>query len=169
MKYQLVFREVFTINGLKNQILREVGAVARCIHTLADVKYREINLQRGQFTFLTRIVEHPGVNLAELSVLLKVDKTTTTKAVQKLMAAGYVQRERDAADARMWRLVPTELALDVYPGIIAEENNSIDICFAGFSAAERAAALSLIGRMRANIEKEWLERKQGGGGEDDDD
>ncbi|MDR7865741.1 MAG: MarR family transcriptional regulator [Sporomusaceae bacterium] len=157
------------INTLKNQILREIGAVARCIHTLADVKYREISLQRGQFTFLTRICEHPGVNLAELSVLLKVDKTTTTKAVQKLMAAGYVQRERDPVDGRMWRLVPSELALEVYPGIIAEENRSIDICFAGFSDAERAAALGLLGRMRANIEKEWLEQKQGGGGEDSDD
>lgn len=157
------------IDGLKNQILREVGAVARCIHTLADVKYRQINLQRGQFTFLTRICEHPGVNLAELSALLKVDKTTTTKAVQKLMAAGYVRRERDAVDKRMWRLVPSEKALDVYPVVIAEENRSIDICFAGFSDAERAAALSLLGRMRANIEKEWLEQKKGGGGEDSDD
>ena len=36
--------EVSIIDGLKNQILREVGAVARCIHTLADVKYREIKL-----------------------------------------------------------------------------------------------------------------------------
>ncbi len=160
---------MFTINGLKNEILREVGAVARCIHTLADLKYRALSLQRGQFTFLTRICEHPGVNLAELSALLKVDKTTTTKAVQKLMIAGYVQRERDAADGRMWRLVPSELALEVYPGIIAEENRSIDICFAGFSAAERAAALSLLGRMRANIEKEWLEQKKGRGEEESDD
>lgn len=157
------------IGGLNNEILREVGAVARCIHTLADVKYREINLQRGQFTFLTRICEHPGVNLAELSALLKVDKTTTTKAVQKLMTAGYVRRERDAVDKRMWRLVPSERALEAYPGVIAEENRSIDICFAGFSAAERAAALGLLGRMRANIEREWLEQKKGGGGEDSDD
>ncbi len=156
---------MFTINALKSEILREIGAVARCIHTLADVKYRAIDLQRGQFTFLTRIVEHPGVNLAELSDLLKVDKTTTTKAVQKLMAAGYVQRERDAADGRMWRLVPTELALEVYPGIIAEENNSIDICFAGFSGGERTTALNLLARMRANIEAAWREQKKGRGEE----
>ncbi|MDT8901586.1 MarR family winged helix-turn-helix transcriptional regulator [Anaeroselena agilis] len=158
--------EVSAINGLKNEILREVGALARCVHTLFDLKYRELSLQRGQFVFLTRIVERPGLNLAELSALLKVDKTTTTKAVQKLMAAGYVQRERDAVDKRMWRLIPSDLASDVYPGIIAEENRSIDVCFAGFSAGERAAALDLLARMRANIEREWLERKKGGGGEE---
>jgi DNA-binding MarR family transcriptional regulator len=156
---------VFTITGLNSAILREVGALARCVHTIFDLKYRELSFQRGQFIFLTRICEHPGLNLAELSDLLKVDKTTTTKAVQKLMAAGYVERERDAADKRMWRLVPSELALAVYPGVIAEENRSIDVCFAGFSESERAAALALLARMRANIESEWRELKKGRGEE----
>ncbi|HWQ61722.1 MAG TPA: MarR family transcriptional regulator, partial [Negativicutes bacterium] len=98
------------IEKLKDGHLREVGALARCIHSINDLKYRELGLQRGQFIFLTRVVEHPGVNLAELSAMLRVDKTTTTKAVQKLLAAGLVARERDAADARMWRLVPTDRA-----------------------------------------------------------
>jgi len=98
---------VAAISGLKNEILREVGAVARCIQSISDIKYREIKLQRGQFIFLTRICEHPGINLIELSGLLKVDKTSTTKAIQKLLAEGYVLRERDGTDKRMWRLVPS--------------------------------------------------------------
>lgn len=148
-------------NGPKNELLRDVGALARCIQSINDVRFRGIGLQRGQFIFLTRICEHPGVNLVDLSALLRVDKTTTTKAVQKLMAGGLVDRERDASDKRMWRLVPTAGALEFYPQIIAEEDRCLDVCLAGFSAAEEAAARRLLARMRANIEQDWLTIKTG--------
>lgn len=139
--------------------LREIGALARCIHSINDLKFRGLGLQRGQFIFLTRVVEQPGINLIELSALLRVDKTTTTKAVQKLLAAGLVARERDTADRRMWRLVPTGRALAVYPRIIAEENRCLAACLAGFSEGERAVALGLLTRMRANLEQDWLASK----------
>lgn len=145
------------MSELKNPILREVGMLARCIQSISDIKYRELNLQRGQFIFLTRVCENPGINQIDLSHLLKVDKTTTTKAVQKLLAEDYVRRERDTNDKRIWHLFPTEKALSVYPLIIEEENRYIDLCFSGFSAEERAAVVALTGRMRRNIEEYWLE------------
>lgn len=92
---------------LENEVLREVGMLARCIQSISDITYREINLQRGQFIFLTRICESPGVNLIELSNILKVDKATTTKVVQKLMKEDYVLRERYESDKRGWHLYPS--------------------------------------------------------------
>lgn len=144
------------MSDLKNPILREVGMLARCIQSISDIKYREFNLQRGQFIYLTRVCENPGINQIDLSHLLKVDKTTTTKAVQKLLTEGYVSRERDTGDKRIWHLFPTQKALAVYPLIIEEENRYIDLCFSGFSAEERAAAVTLTERMRRNIEEYWL-------------
>jgi len=143
------------MGGLKNEILREVGTLARCIQSISDIKYREIRLQRGQFIFLTRICEHPGINLIELSNLLKVDKTTTTKAIQKLLEENYVRRERDNADKRMWHLFPSEKALEIYPYIIHEENRYIDACFKGFSQEERDTVFRLFKRMGENIEQHW--------------
>ena len=148
---------------LKSKILREVGTVARCIQSISDITYREIKLQRGQFIFLTRICEQPGINLIELSNILKVDKTTTTKAIQKLLEENYVQRTRDTADKRMWHLYPTDKAANLYPYIISEENKNIDVCFAGFSPEEQAMACSLLQRMGDNIEQNWkaLKNSQG--------
>jgi Transcriptional regulators len=160
--------EAAPTNGPKDDILREVGALARCVQSINDSKYREIGLQRGQFIFLTRVCEHPGINLIELSSLLKVDKTTTTKAVQKLLAESYVTRERDKADKRMWRLAPSARAMHDYPRIIAEENRLADTCLAGFSAEEQAVARRLLRRMRENIEQDWLALKAAGGEHNDD-
>lgn len=149
---------------LKNRILREIGAIARCIQATSDIKYRQISLHRGQFIFLARVCEHPGINLIDLSHMLKVDKTTATKAVAKLASAGYLARERDAADKRIWHLFPTAKALEIYPRIIAEENRSLDAGLAGFTPEEEAAMGTLLHRMRINLEKEWHSMKIPGGG-----
>ena len=138
---------------LKSNLLREIGAVARCIQFISDVKYREFKLQRGQFIFLTRICEQPGINLIDLSNILKVDKTTTTKAIQRLISKEYVQRRRDNKDKRMWHLYPTEKAVAIYPLIIDEENRNIDVCLSGFSQEERVIVHRLVKKMSENIEQ----------------
>jgi len=144
---------------LRNEVFREVGMLARCIQSISDIKYREIKLQRGQFIFLTRICESPGINLIELSHILKVDKATTTKAVQKLMKEDYVVRERDNVDKRMWHLFPSPKAKEIYPYIIQEENQNIEICFHGFSFAEKQNVVQLLKRMSENIDQAWKELK----------
>ncbi|MBV7273663.1 MarR family transcriptional regulator [Clostridiaceae bacterium UIB06] len=126
---------------------------------MSDIKFKEINLQKGQFIFLTRICENQGINQIDLSNLLKVDKTTTTKATQKLIEAGYIDKKRDHIDKRIWRLYPKEKALKVYSFIIEEENRNIEICFNNFSAEEKELVNKLVKKMRENIENDWKETK----------
>lgn len=123
------------------------------------MKFKEINLQKGQFTFLTRICENQGVNQIDLSNLLKVDKTTTTKAIQKLIEAGYVYKKRDDIDKRMWRLYPKEKGLAIYSFIIEEENRNIEVCLNNFSIEEKELVSKLVKKMRDNIENDWKEIK----------
>ena len=145
---------------LDSEILRDIGAVARSIQSISDIMFRQLHLQKGQFIFLTRICEHSGINLIELSYLLRVDKTTTTKAVQKLIEAGYVRKERDGTDQRAWRLFPAEQANQCYARVIAAENRFIAQCFDGFKPVERAVVSELVARMRDNIECEWKRQKR---------
>lgn len=140
---------------LVSDILREIGALSRCVQTMNDHKLREYGLQKGQFIFITRICENEGISLIDLSNLLKVDKTTTTKAVQKLMKAGFVGKEKDRDDQRIWRLYPMQKALDLYSIIIEEENKNIRVCFSDMTAGEEEAAYNLVRKMRESIEKEW--------------
>ncbi len=145
---------------LDREILRDIGAVARSIHSISDIQFRQLQLQKGQFVFLTRICECPGINLVELSQALRVDKTTTTKAIQKLIEAAYVRKERDEADQRIWRLFPTEQALSNYSVVIAAENQYISHCFYDFSEDEKEIVCSLVARMRDNISREWKRIKK---------
>ncbi len=152
------------MNNLDSQILRDIGAVARSVQSISDIHFRRLKLQKGQFIFLTRICEYPGINLIELSLLLRVDKTTTTKAVNKLIEICYVQKERDESDQRAWRLFPTANALTIYAEVIAAENQLIGFCFNGFSHQEKSAVSQLLARMRDNISHEWRSQKNVQGG-----
>lgn len=152
--------EVKTIKKIDSDILREVGALSRAIHTISDTKYKKLKLQKGQFIFLTRICENPGINFVELSDMLRVDKTTTTKAVQKLIEAGYVEKKQDEADKRGYKLTPTEKSLTTYDLIIEEENRNIEACFRNFTREEKQIVNELVKKMSKNIKKDWLEIKK---------
>lgn len=117
--------------------------------------FKELGLQKGQFIFLTRVCENPGINQIDLSNLLKVDKTTTTKAIQKLIDTGYVRKTRDERDKRMWRLYPEKKGLDAYTPVIEEENRNIAVCFTSFTEAEKEAAQRLVKKLSENIENNW--------------
>nr|WP_248484786.1 MarR family transcriptional regulator [Tepidibacter aestuarii] len=123
------------------------------------MKFKKLNLQKGQFIFLTRICENPGISLMQLSILLKVDKTTTTKVIQKLMNEGYINKEKDEVDKRIYRLFPTEKVLNIYNSVIEEENRNIEICFKGFTDEEKSVVYELIKKMKENIEANWHELK----------
>jgi len=158
LKVQLIFGGD-TIAKLNNKILREIGALSRAINTLNDTKYKKFNVQKGQYIFISRICENPGINLIQLTSMLKVDKTTTTKAIQKLIKEDYLTKKTDDHDKRIARLYPTEKALEIYKTIIDEENRSIDICFNGFSEEEKSTAYKLVKKMQENIESDWYDLK----------
>ena len=94
--------------------------------------------------------------------MLKVDKTTTTKAVQKLIELGYINKEQDESDKRWYKLTPTENALKVYDFIMKEEAKQLKISFEGFSKEEKEMATKLIKKMSENIEEYWHEYKNQG-------
>ena len=145
---------------IEKLILREIGAVSRCIYSIGDIKYKDKNLQRGQFIFLLRICENQGINLIELSNLMKVDKTTSTKAVQKLINEGYLEKKEDSLDRRVWRVYPTLKGQEVYRYIAHEEEKSSEIYYKDFSKKEKEDLFILLEKMKKNIEGTWNEIKK---------
>ncbi|EGO2713240.1 MarR family winged helix-turn-helix transcriptional regulator [Enterococcus faecalis] len=141
----------------KSKALRFIGTISRAVNSKSDKKYKQLNLQKGQYMFLTRICEHPEINLSDLSKLLKVDKATTTKAVNKLIKVGYVKKNRNKYDKREFNLLPTESGVLIYKIIISEELNQLDILFENFNEEEVEVATKLIEKMSKNIENYWLD------------
>jgi DNA-binding MarR family transcriptional regulator len=141
---------------LLSPLLRELGSLSRSIQSLMEVRFRQYRLQRGQFVFLTRITENPGIRQIELTRLCRVDKGTTAKAVRKLLEAGYIQRQLDKEDKRAWNLFPTPAGKAMYEAMLAEENRQLSVCLQGLSPQEQSDFLTVLRKLNKNIERNWM-------------
>jgi len=133
-----------------------MGSIARILHSRNDSRFQELGLQKGQFVFLTRLCENPGVSVVRLARLARVDQTTATKAVQKLEAAGYVTRIPSKEDKRSQTLWATDRAGEAYNLIVEAENLDLAEGLGTFSETEKRTFLSLLERVRMNLEGENL-------------
>lgn len=142
--------------------LRTIGVIAKILDSIANIEFKQYQLTRGQYMYLTRICEHPGLTQTELIDLLKVDRATATRAVQRLEEHGFVRREVDQQDRKLKHIWPTDHAQTVYPRIKAENDFSTQVALDGFSDAEAQQLSELLGRMQQNLDGSWDFVKQGG-------
>ncbi len=121
---------------LKRLVFREIDCLSRNVNNIYESIFRKYGLHRGQFLLVSRIVEQNRINLKELSKITRVDKTTVTKAIQKLELAGYILKEYDIDDNRIIHLVATEKCISLYNKIIMEKNQVLSLIMDNFTAED---------------------------------
>ncbi len=70
------------------EILRDIGMIARALDSISNIEFKEVDLTRGQYLYLVRICENPGIIQEKLAEMIKVDRTTTARAIKKLESMG---------------------------------------------------------------------------------
>ena len=102
---------------MMRKILRSIATISRCITYIRGRQFKSLGLNQGQHAFLTRVMENHGINQEEVSYMLKVDKTTSAKALNKLQAKGFITKKRSLIDKRMYNLYPAKELIRIYPEI----------------------------------------------------
>jgi DNA-binding MarR family transcriptional regulator len=92
--------------------------------------------------------------------MLRVDKTTSAKAIKKLESKGYILRKRSDKDKRQLCLYPTDKLKEIYPDLLEKINLTTKIGTEGFTDEELQTLYSLLSRLRKNVDKEWLDVKK---------
>ena len=142
-------------------VLREIGIIARALDSIANIEFRDIELARGQYLYLVRIAENPGIIQEELSELLKVDRSTVARSVKKLEAKGLVQKKAAKDNKKNKEWFVTEKGETLYPFILSENDYSEETSLQGFSQAEVQALEKMLVRVRENITGDWEAVKKG--------
>ena len=142
-------------------VLREIGIIARALDSIANIEFRDIELARGQYLYLVRIAENPGIIQEELSELLKVDRSTVARSVKKLEAKGLVQQKAAKDNKKNKEWFVTEKGKKLYPFILSENDYSEETSLQGFSQAEVQALEKMLVRVRENITGDWEAVKKG--------
>lgn len=143
------------------EILREIGMIARALDSISNIEFKEHDLTKGQYLYLVRICENPGIIQEKLAEMIKVDRTTAARAIKKLEINGFIEKKGDKHNKKIKKLFPTEKGKNVYPFIKRENDYSNIVALEGFSEREVETISDLLQRVRKNIEKDWEFVKKG--------
>ncbi len=84
-----------------NDILREIGMIARALDSISNIEFKDLDLTRGQYLYLVRIYENPGIIQEKLAEMIKVDRTTAARAIKKLEMQGFIQKQPDEQNKKI--------------------------------------------------------------------
>ncbi|MFP3126365.1 MarR family winged helix-turn-helix transcriptional regulator [Ectobacillus funiculus] len=143
------------------EILREIGMIARALDSISNIEFKEFELTKGQYLYLVRICENPGIIQEKLAEMIKVDRTTAARAIKKLEMNGFIEKKEDKHNKKNKKLFPTEKGKNVYPFIKREHDFSDIVALEGFSETEVETIFNLLQRVRKNVEKDWEFVKKG--------
>lgn len=144
-----------------NDILREIGMIARALDSISNIEFKDLDLTRGQYLYLVRIYENPGIIQEKLAEMIKVDRTTAARAIKKLEMQGFIQKLPDEQNKKIKKLFPTEKGKKVYPLLRREGEHSTEVALSGFTSEEKETISALLHRARKNIERDWEYVKKG--------
>lgn len=142
-------------------ILREIGMIARALDSISNLEFKEYDLTKGQYLYLVRICEYPGIIQEKLAEMIKVDRTTASRAIKKLEINGFIVKKEDQTNKKIKKLFPTEKGKKIYPFIKRENDYSNNVAIEGFSEEEIENIHKLLQKVRKNVEKDWELVKKG--------
>lgn len=143
-------------------ILREIGVIARALDGIANVEFKQFDLTRGQYLYLVRIAEQPGIIPDKLADLIKVDRTTAARAISKLESHQFIEKRDDPENKKIKRLYVTDQGQAAADFILRENNYSNQVALQNLSPAEITELARLLTIVQANIETDWEQVKKGG-------
>ncbi len=144
-----------------DEIIREIGMISRALDSISNIEFKEIELTRGQYLYLVRICEHPGIIQEKLAEMIKVDRTTTARAIKRLEEKGMVQSAADQTNKKIKKLYPTDKGKKIYPFIIREHHYSNQVALKGLTSEEVEQLQRMLKKVRQNVSEDWNFVKKG--------
>ena len=74
----------------------------------------QFNLTIPRYYILKHVNENPGISLTRLSLLMRTDKSNTTRLIQNLQEEGLIARRRNELDRRTFCLYLSEKGKQLY-------------------------------------------------------
>ena len=112
-----------------------------------------VGLYRGQPPLLHVLWEQEGLSHTELSTRLQISPATTTKMIQRMEKAGFVQRRSDPQDQRLSRVYLTDAGRTIRSEVEAIWTQIEAETFAGLSVEEKESLRYLFQEIIKNLTK----------------
>ncbi|MFL6734090.1 MAG: MarR family winged helix-turn-helix transcriptional regulator [Sphingomicrobium sp.] len=131
--------------------LIEIGETAHALRRAFDRRASALGVTRAQWRVLVKLSRQSGLRQVELADMLDVEPITLCRIIDRLEDAGLVERRRDPADRRAWRLELTAKAEPLVGKLRAIANQLVGQAFAGLDDDEVTRLRAMLGKIRENV------------------
>jgi DNA-binding MarR family transcriptional regulator len=128
-----------------------VSDVSRLMRRSFDERARQIGVTRAQWRVLTTLRRHEGSNQGTLADLLEVEPITLCRMIDRLEEAGHVERRRDPADRRAWRIYLTDTSRPLLGKLQVIAGGLFEDALNGLDEDQRARFSATLETIRANL------------------
>ena len=125
--------------------------VARTLRTVVDHEARAIGMTRAQWSVLARLQRAEGLKQNDLASDSEIAPITLARIIDRLDAAGLVERRPDPEDRRVNRLYLTKAAGPILDRLAVIGEGVMQSALAGLSEAETDDMINRLQRVHSNL------------------
>jgi DNA-binding MarR family transcriptional regulator len=125
--------------------------VSRLLRRRIDKEAQAIGLTSAQWRVLAYLARCEGSNQASLADFMDMEPITLSRHLDRMQAAGMLERRPDPADRRAHRLYLTESGRELITGFRAHTSHVMREAVEGIAETEIEAMIPLLARMRSNL------------------
>lgn len=145
-------REVYDLAvriGLAWRALRRGSSAS----ALRDFLYGsgEESIEQGQMDTLDLLALRPAWRMSELADALRVEPSTATRAVQRLVNAGLAERRPGPEDGRVVQVEITEAGVAVFEAVAARREELLTYILKSYKRAELPILADMLERFSTSV------------------
>ena len=125
--------------------------VARLLRKRFEQRVRGLGFTRSQWQVLVHLAQHEGINQVGLAEILEIEPITLLRILDRLEAAGLVERRTHAADRRVRLLYLTPEARPALETMRELGELTRAEALAGVAGEERERLLETLCTMKTNL------------------
>ncbi|WP_266180707.1 MarR family winged helix-turn-helix transcriptional regulator [Dyella humicola] len=117
-----------------------------------DRRAVKFGLTRAQWRATKMLYHREGLRQTELADLLEMEPIAVGRVIDRLQAAGFVERRPDPKDRRAWRLYVTDQARGVIADMELIAQGLRKDATIGIDVAELEQAMGVLNRIKENLQ-----------------
>ncbi|MCY7339036.1 MAG: MarR family transcriptional regulator [Sphingomonas bacterium] len=129
----------------------ELAETSHALRRFYDRRAAELGVTRAQWRVIAILGHNPGMKQVELADRLDVEPISACRIIDRLEEAGLVERQRDPADRRAWRLSLTATAEPLRERLSDLAEQMSGEAFVGLGGDQIETMRGMLARIRDNI------------------
>jgi DNA-binding MarR family transcriptional regulator len=128
-----------------------VADITRLFRRVFDRRSAQLGLTRAQWRALSRIERAQGLTQTQLAEDLDLEPIAVGRVIDRLQAAGFVERRADPDDRRCWRLYLAAKSTDVMADMKNIAALLRDDVLSGVSAEDFATTIRVLAKVKDTL------------------